>query len=670
MRILGELSLLVAFVCSGFAAFACIVGWLRDHRALRCLGAGAALLSVSALTLVLLVLTWALAWEDIRFAYVGEYSSPSLPWYYSCSALWVGQAGSLLLWAWLSGGVALLFGVWPRQTPNPLRYPALGTLMAYVWFLIAIMVCAADPMEANVSGFQHGSGLSPVLQHPAMLIHPPVVFLGYSLWAVPFALALVSLATGQLNGDWIRAARPWALFAWAVLGGGILLGAEWAYEELGWGGYWGWDPVENGSLIPWLTGTALLHVMAAWQHVGLFKKTAVSLAIATFGLCNFATFLTRSGIFSSLHAFSSSPIGWLFLVFMLALAVGGGALIVFRRPRLAPDRPIRNFFSREAGILLSVLALLLLAGVTMAGTLSTVWSSLFVGEAIMVGPAFYNNVLIPTGLLLLLGTAATPLLRWDASPATWQRKLLPWSAGASAITTVLAVVWGFRHPIELPVLGCAIFGVCALLAVAMVAARARARHGLRTGIPRAVFAGRRQYAVPLIHLGFICLTVGIAGSSLRTRQRAFEMKQGEKVVWADRQIRLAGIHRHELPDRIVGEAELEISRDGRRIATLLPAQHYHRSAGEWTTEVAIHSTWGGDFYTILHGGEAREAVRLTFVENPMMRWLWLGGSLMGLGSLVRLWPSRRRDAVRTTPFPVKSLVTSGYRPSGAAASLL
>ncbi len=295
-----------------------------------------------ALTGVMVVLAWALLVKDFSFQYVAQYSSRLLPWHYSLSALWVGQAGSLLLWAWLLGLLALVFRCWPGTKSTPLRDPAFGILMAYCGFLTATMVFAADPMQRDIAPGQEGAGLSPLLQHPAMLIHPPIVFLGYATWAIPCSLAIAaltlqrppgseiesrsSLATGRpsarrpLDSTWVRIARPWALVAWTVLGGGILLGAYWSYEELGWGGYWAWDPVENGSLIPWLIGSAFIHTLMTWQFRGMLKTTCVALAIAVFGMCNFATFLTRSGIFSSLHAFSQSPIGWLFLGLMVALA--------------------------------------------------------------------------------------------------------------------------------------------------------------------------------------------------------------------------------------------------------------------------------------------------------------------------------------------------------------
>ena len=248
-----------------------------------------------------------------------------------------------------------------------------------------------------------------------MLIHPPIVFLGYAAWGVPFALAAAALMSGRLNNAWLQQARPWSLFAWTTLGGGILLGAEWAYEQLGWGGYWAWDPVENGSLMPWLTGTALIHGLMTWRQ-GALKKTTLFLAIATFGLCNFATFLTRSGIFSSLHAFSQSPIGWMFLFWIAAFVVGGTLLILRRKKQLAAEKPLAALWSREALVLLGILALVLLTTVTLLGTLAGAISGLFSATPIMVGLAFYNNVLIPTGLVLLAVVAAVPLIRWGAGP--------------------------------------------------------------------------------------------------------------------------------------------------------------------------------------------------------------------------------------------------------------
>ena len=257
MILLGQAALLIALIAAGYASFAAYMGSRSDGGRTARGAVGSSIVTVVALTVVMLVLAHALLLKDFRFAYVAEYSNERLPWQYSLSALWVGQAGSLLLWTWLLGMVVLAFLFQTRQLSPRFCCRAHSILMAYVFFLTAVIVFAADPMKQSLTASVEGIGLSPLLMHPAMLIHPPIVFLGYAAWAVPFALALAALGDPSAETPWLRTARTWTLFAWVVLGTGIILGGNWAYEELGWGGYWAWDPVENGSLIPWLTGTAL-----------------------------------------------------------------------------------------------------------------------------------------------------------------------------------------------------------------------------------------------------------------------------------------------------------------------------------------------------------------------------------------------------------------------------
>ncbi len=337
MRVLGEFCLFISLAATGYAAFLAV--WL-GHKASRLqqrIVISATTIGLAGLTITTGLLIWALISRDFRFEYVAQYVSRLLPWRYCLSALWVGQAGSLLLWTWMTAVVATLLRMLPAPDVH-LRNTAFGLVMGNVFFLLCVIVFAADPMAPSMIASNEGAGLSPLLQHPSMLIHPPIVFMAYSVWGVPCALALAALATRRLDTTWTYIARPWALAAWTLLGVGLLLGAHWAYQELGWGGYWGWDPVENGSLLPWLTGTALIHGLMSWRHHRSLKKTAISLAIITFGLCNFATFLTRSGIFSSVHAFSESPIGWMFLGLMGVLLGGGATMLILRRDMLRGQR--------------------------------------------------------------------------------------------------------------------------------------------------------------------------------------------------------------------------------------------------------------------------------------------------------------------------------------------
>jgi len=662
MTILGQLSLLAAFAGSGYASFACIAGARTDREALRRGGQLAGLASVLALTVGLVVLGQALYVKDFGFAYVAQYSSRLLPWHYSLSALWVGQAGSLLLWAWMLGVLSLVFqrqvvlqtgradGVenGPSCGSDHLSEYAFGLLMAYLCFLTATMVFAADPMEPNIAQSGDGLGLSPLLQHPAMLVHPPVVFLGYAGWAIPCALTIAALAGGGLDRRWLQEVRPWALFAWAVLGIGILLGAQWSYEELGWGGYWAWDPVENASLVPWLTGTAFLHTLMAWRFRGVLKKTVAALAVATFGLCNFATFLTRSGIFSSLHAFSRSPIGWLFLALMIGLGVTSGLLILARRSQLAPERPVASLFSCEAMVSISTVALVLLAAIVIVGTLFVALSEAIVGRRIMVGPEFYNNALISTGLVLLAAMAPAPLLQWGCAPSGAQKKALVVSAGVASLGAGLTLGWGARHPLVLSLVWIALCASAALAGRLLIDVQRRLPDRLWNRLSSTLRGGRRQYAGFVAHLGFFCLAIGVTGSSLGTDRRDFDMVEGETVKWADRSIHFTRLTRSNESDKLVVEAELEIARDRGETYTLRPAQHLHKLQDVWTTEAAIHPIWSGDFYTILHNGEGSQA-HFTFVVNPLMRWMWLGGWVIGFSVLVGLWPEqlpplKRREA--------------------------
>jgi cytochrome c-type biogenesis protein CcmF len=610
-----------------------------------------------ALLAALGVLCYALVAKDFEFEYVAHYTSQALPWQYRLSALWVGQAGSLLLWAFVSALLSVVFCA--TRADGPLRTTAFGMLMANVAFLLAVMVFAADPMKASLTVPREGLGLSPLLQHPSMLIHPPVVFLAYAAWAVPFALAAAALITGKLDEQWVRQARPWALFAWVVLGAGLLLGAHWAYQELGWGGYWGWDPVENGSLIPWLTGTALIHSLMTWRHRGSLKKLAVSLAIVTFGLCNFATFLTRSGIFSSVHAFSQSPIGWMFLGLMGVLLLGGAGLVFHRRRELAPERPLGHMFARESLVLLSAYLLLLLTTVVMVGTLCIPLSTLFLGRTAQIGPEFYNIVLMPISIALLTATAVVPLVRWGAAPEKTQRQMLLFGVGLACLLAGLAAWCGLRHPVSLAMTGLATLAVAATSGSWILDARQtrRGSGGIR-GMPRrqvglvlrfvhVLVQRRQQYAAYVIHLALVCLAIGITGSSLGSQRHEAELQEGDVFEFAGRRVECVRLIQREVPDKLIAEVELRVSRAGGSPVTLRPARHLHLLQNEWTTEVDIHSTWAGDFYTILNAGLGEGRVSLTFVDNPLMRWLWCGGWLAGGGAFVAAWPVRRRRAKRT-----------------------
>ena len=641
MIVAGQLALLTAFITAGFSAFALLAGTACERRGLQRAGTVSAAACLVLLTAVTAILIRALLARDFRFACVAEGTDRLLPWYYSLSAFWVGQAGSLLLWSWLLSILAMVFGLWPRSGREPLRPTAFGILMAYLGFLLAVMIFGADPMQPSLEASREGTGLSPLLQHPVMLIHPPIVFLGYAGWAIPFALAAAALITGRLESDWVKQSRPWSLFSWVVLGCGILLGADWAYEELGWGGYWSWDPVENGSLIPWIVGTVLIHALMAWQYRGVLKKTSLALAVATFALCNFATFLTRSGIFSSLHAFSQSPIGWMFLAWMFVLLAGGFVLLLVRRGQLRPQQPVRSFWTRQSLLVLASLGLLLLALVAVAGTTAIPLSRILLGRAIVVGPDFYNGVLVPVGVLLLVTISLVPLLSWGRPPTGEQKRAIRLCVAGGTVAVAAAMLGGVRHPLGLAVVAAVAVTVLSLAAALVLEVRQQQPSLAWPGLRRALGQHRRQYAGFIVHLAFICLAVGVTGSSLGTQRYEATLAEGEAINWADRKVRFVRWIEQRLPDQVVVATELEIGGERAKTFHLLPARHFYTLQRIWTTQVAIHADWAGDFYTILHDNNGQGRASFTLLVNPLMRWMWLSGGVALAGTLLALWPARR-----------------------------
>lgn len=646
MRAIGEVSLLVSLIATGFASALHICRPRQCRRSQ--FSTWISLAGCAALTVVAVILICALLNCDFRYAYVGQYVSRLLPWSYRVSALWVGQAGSLLLWAWMLCALALVLKAIPTAHCSA-RDTAFGLLMANVCFLIFVMVFAADPMAPNSIVGEDGAGLSPLLQAPSMLVHPPVVFLAYAAWTVPCALTLAALWDNCLDANWIREVRPWALIAWTVLGAGLLLGANWAYQELGWGGYWGWDPVENGSLLPWLTGTAFIHCLMTWRARGQLKKTTIALAIVTCALCNFATFLTRSGVYSSVHAFSQSPIGWMFLGFMGLLLLAGAVFIYRRRRELEPDTVASSLFARESLVVASTFLIVLLAIVVLVGTSIAPASKMLVGRSIEIGPSFYNNVLPPIGIGLLAMTAAVPLLRWGSPPTRSEFHALVVCLCFGLAAAGFAVVDGIRHPIALAVIALVVFAIASMLLAGVLAIKQRTTRYGGLALLTVFSKGRRKYAAYTIHCGFVCIAIGITGSGIGTRRQEFTLSEGDVVCWEGRQVRYQRLEQRQDPDKLVAEAVLFVTETDSAPLELRPARHLFLLQNEWTTEVAIHSTWKGDFYTILNAGLGEGRVVLTFISNPMMRWLWVGGGVSTLGAVVAFWPSwpRRRAQPHT-----------------------
>ena len=399
---IGYFALCLALLSSGYGVLASALGARRGHLGLVRSGENGVLATCALLTLAVLALWHAFLSHDFQVEYVAENSNRAMPLFYLVTALWGGQNGSLLFWGWIlslySAGLAALY----RQRYRELMPYALATLSLTSFFFCIVHLFAADPFQRLPFTPEDGRGLNPILQHPVMAIHPPMLYLGMVGMVVPFAFAIAALLTGKLDATWLRASRRWMLIPWTFLGFGLLLGGKWAYVELGWGGYWGWDPVENSSLMPWLVATAFLHSIMIQERKGMLKVWNVALAILTYALCLFGTFMTRSGIISSVHAFAQSNIGPFFGTFLVLTLIFSFGLLWLRLPLLKAENRLESFASRETAFLLNNWILLGMLFAVFWGTVFPLVSEALTDEQITVGPPFFNQVTIPIGLVLLL----------------------------------------------------------------------------------------------------------------------------------------------------------------------------------------------------------------------------------------------------------------------------
>lgn len=655
MIAIGGSALATGFLFAVGAAGAAAYGAIRRKRAPvdaaeRAILLAGALAWVAAATLVGLMLT-----RDYRVAYVWEYTSNTLPPAYTVTALWAGQAGSLLWWlCLLSATIALAARTTLQRQPH-LRPWSLAVLAAIAAFFFALVLWAADPFqllaERYPNAYGHlpaeGQGLNPQLQNFGMIIHPPLLYLGYILFSVPFSLALSSLATHGESGRWVRASRPWTMAAWTVLGFGILCGMKWAYVELGWGGYWAWDPVENASLLPWLTGTALLHSAMVEERLGALRRWNYLLAILTFLLSVFGTFLTRSGILSSVHAFAQSDVGPYFINFFAAWGAIGAGLLAFRWKDLKPLRAVEGILSREALFLFQNLLLVGLAAAVFWGTMYPIVSEKVTGEKVTVSAPYYNQVAVPIGLAVYVLMGCAPFIPWRR--ASWRRFLslaaLPFALGALAAAGQKILLGGSTA--SAAGTGIAAFTLAVLLEDLRGATAARrrsaeasgAREGWFEAAARIVDRQHRRYGGFLAHAGMAVLLLGFAGAAFN-REAEARLAPGEKLLLAPWALELRGVTQGHDGHRDFVRAELGLTQHDRNVRTVRPEISIYFAGQEReqrNTEVAILSSTLRDLYVIfVEPVEGGAVIRL--MVQPLVLAVWAGGLLVLLGSILALVP--------------------------------
>ena len=629
---IGSYSVALAFLAAIGGILAAIAfSQLRSNALLRA-GRWALGMTMAFLTVALAALAAAFLGDDFSIKYVAGYSERAMSVGYKLAAVWAGQEGSLLLWAWLLAVLAWVAGWTVRKEPDLHQAATVGILAAACVAFGALLLFGADPFELSKVIAADGQGLNPMLQDPAMIAHPPLLFAGYAAFAVPFALLLGAYIAGRSDNQWVFRVRRWTLGAWALLTVGIFLGAWWAYIELGWGGYWAWDPVENASLLPWFTATAALHTLIIQQRRGMLRASSFALVVLTFLLCLVGSYLTRSGVVQSVHAFPESPVGWFFLG-MISAGLLGAILVTALRIRLLRSLPLTRVVSLEGAFLVGCALLVVMAGTTLVGTIFPLISRPFTPHPVTLGPEFYNSVIVPMGLILTALMAAGPLLAAMSSTNRPKRRLI--LGGIGAIHGIVASVLGWPTNawmlVTSAIVGFAAFLILGDIIRTLLRPVFKGHDGL-AGVWRTFRANSRRFAGLLTHLGMAMLVMGVAGSSLFGESKDVPLRPGESAEIGSYIVRLDSTEevRHSNFEAI--EAAVTVSTPGGRSFQLKPQRRQYDKSSQVNTEVALRTGLRGDFYLILRGVSAEGQTVFSVLLEPLVAWIWIGSIVMTVGA--------------------------------------
>jgi len=670
MTLLGYFSLWLALVVGLWGAITGFVGGAQGRADLQQSARHATFALFGALLIAVISLEVAIFRHDFSVQYVASRTSRNLPTFYLWSALYSGQEGSLLFWA----AVLSLFAALTQLLTGGryrvyLPYVAAVTSLVASFF-VSVMLFAANPFQRLAFTPMDGQGMNPQLQNPGMVFHPPMLYLGYISITIPFAFAIAALLTKKLDTEWMVAVRKWTIVSWLFLSIGLLIGMWWAYVELGWGGYWAWDPVENAALLPWLVMTAYLHSVMIQEKRGMLKKWNLALILGAWVLSIFGTFLTRSGVIASVHSFTESPVGYYFLFFLVAATAATAVLYVTRLPLLQAEATLESMVSREASFLFNNLLLIGLAFSVLWGTLFPIISEAVVGVKITYGPPTFNFVNIPLGLTLLLMTGIGPLIAWRrASTANLRRQFaVPVTVGVFALLILL--VGGMRDGWALVAFSLGAFVVGTVVQEFARGARARNRQygeALPLAVLQLLSRNRRRYGGYIVHIGIVLLFVGFAGMAFKTETEA-TLRPGESAELRARDGHVytfthLGISQYNALNRQVTAALLDVRRDGKEIGRLRTEKRQHVDAlgnrtFEPSTEVGIMSGLRVDLYVVLAGlVNGTEQAVFRFTINPLVWWVWFGGFVLVIGGLIVLWPGGAPVALKGSR---ASHVQAGY----------
>jgi cytochrome c-type biogenesis protein CcmF len=609
----------------------------------------AVLLTALFASVAIAALFHAFATLDFQLSYVAGHAARAMPLEYRIAALWGGQAGSLLLWLWLltlySAGAIL---VNRRSHPGLMPWVS-ATLLVNCLFFLVLLNFVSNPFEKLPPGevLSDGSGLNPLLEHPAMLIHPLLLYVGMVGFAVPFAFGLAAMLSSQLGTVWMRTTRRWTLFSWFFLSAGILMGGRWAYEVLGWGGYWAWDPVENASLMPWLAATAYLHSVMVQEKRDMLKIWNLILVGLTYTLCLFGTMLTRSGLVQSVHAFALTRVfGQLFLAYVLLTVAVFFGVLIWRRDALRSTKRLESVLSRESGFLLNNWIFMVILAVVFWGTMFPKVSEWLTGTERLIGPLWFNKLNAPLALLLLLLTGAGPLIAWRRASRANLRKQFLWPTVVAALTAVALLAWfrgevGF-FPLATWSLGSFVVGTIAQEYFRAVRARMR---GLGENPLQALAAlmrkNQRRYGGYVVHLGVVFILVGIAGAAFN-EERLENVRPGGSIDIDG--YRLEYRTASPIPKQHYGGAVARIAlyQNDRPLLTMTPEKRMYWLEQQPVSIPSVYSTLREDLYVVLTAIESDGSATLKIYRSPLVNWLWIGGYTFVLGTLICMWPFAER----------------------------
>jgi len=646
---IGRMALLLALGSAVWSAAIGFVGARRAEPVATRTAEGGLRAAALALSVAAFALFYALVTRDFSLEYVASYTSRSLSLFYTLGAFWAGQAGSLLLWAWvlaLYGAVVLHQNRTRNRDLMPYVVSVIGAVLAFFTFLV---VFYSNPFSALEVTPSDGQGLNPLLQNYGQWIHPITLYAGYVGFTVPFAFAIAALATSNLGDVWIRTVRKWSLWSWLLLTVGVMFGARWAYVELGWGGFWGWDPVENASLLPWLTGTAYLHSVMIQEKRGMLKVWNVFLIVATFALSIFGTFLTRSGVISSVHSFSESTIGPFLILAVAVVVVGSGALIVWRLPELRGDNRFDAIVSRESSFLLNNLILLGMAFTVFWGTVFPLVAEAVRGVKVSVAGPFFEGLMTPLAVALLALAGLCPLLAWRKASARNLRRNFKAPAIAGAVGAAgLVLLSRGRHLGADIVLALAIFVAATIVQEfwrGLRARRATKGEGWGRSFVDLFSRNPRRYGGYLIHLGVVVLLTGVAiNASYKIEKRLTVVAVGQSSQVGGYTVTFEEMLTEDTPERstVIGIFRIRDA-DGKDLGTVRSEKSFYATQEQPSTEVGIRSTPMADIYIILASPNVQErTAAVSYLINPGVYWIWLGGLIVVAGGVIVGWPQRRR----------------------------